>query len=93
MSTEQMRQAFETAYLLVVNEGEEIEITEEDMRNSRRGGEYTGSIASGAWWAWQASRAAVIVQMPQQSGANPDWNQAIRYCIQAVEAEGLGWKP
>ncbi|KRP59061.1 hypothetical protein [Pseudomonas trivialis] len=46
-----------------------------------------------AWAAWQASRDALAIDLPQQSGANRDWNQAIRYCQQAIEAAGLKVKP
>ncbi len=41
------------------------------------------------WEGWQASRAAVVIELPQQSGVNLDWNQAIRYCHQSIEAAGL----
>ncbi len=102
MSTEQMRQEFERAIGTLPTgcrwnsltseyqqswyeyEGDE----ETDLEIERLNQDYR------IWnFSWQASRAAVIVQMPQQSGANPDWNQAIRYCIQAVEAAGLKVKP
>jgi hypothetical protein len=43
--------------------------------------------------AWEASRAALVVELPQQSGVNLDWNQAIRYCHQAIEAAGVRVKP
>ncbi|WJO34803.1 hypothetical protein [Pseudomonas monteilii] len=56
-------------------------------------GEYHGVYTELAWKAWQASREAVTVELPQQSGANRDWNQAIRYCQQAVEAHGLKVQP
>jgi len=42
--------------------------------------------------AWQASREALVIELPQQSGANLDWNQAIRYCRQAIEAAGVKCK-
>ena len=46
--------------------------------------------AQQAWAAaWKASRADLVIELPQQSGANLDWNQAIRYCHQAIEARGL----
>ena len=48
---------------------------------------------SAAYGIWQASRAALVVELPQQSGVNLDWNQAIRYCHQAIEAAGVRVKP
>ena len=52
-------------------------------------GEYTGFTVQHCWEAWQASREALVIALPQQSGANLDWNQAIRYCHQAIESHGL----
>ncbi|QQN29330.1 hypothetical protein [Pseudomonas syringae group genomosp. 3] len=46
-----------------------------------------------SWVAWQASRETLVIELPQQSGANLDWNQAIRYCHQAIEAAGVKVKP
>lgn len=93
MSTEQMRQEFEKAYLLVVNEGEKIEITEEDMRNSRRGDEYTGTIASAAWWAWQASRAAVLIDLPDYCNCCYEPSEVAENFLDAIKAAGLQVKP
>lgn len=45
------------------------------------------------WVCWQDSREAVVVDLPQQPGAHPDWKQAIRYCRQAIEAQGLKVAP
>lgn len=41
---------------------------------------------------WVASRESLVIELPQQSGANLSWNQAIRYCIQAIEAAGVKTK-
>ncbi|PYD15829.1 hypothetical protein [Pseudomonas syringae] len=46
-----------------------------------------------AWWGWKASREALVIELPQQSGANLDWNQAIRYCHQAIEAADVKVMP
>lgn len=56
-------------------------------------GEYCGFTLQHCWAAWKASREALVIELPQQSGANLDWNQAIRYCHQAIEAAGLKVKP
>ena len=56
-------------------------------------GEYQGFTVQHCWTAWQASRQALVVELPQQSGVNHDWNQAIRYCHQAIEAAGVRTKP
>lgn len=57
--------------------------------DSYESGLYVKLLVQDMWAAWQASRAAVVVELPQQSGVNLDWNQAIRYCHQAIEASGL----
>jgi len=79
MSTEKMREEFEK------------------FRNERNAvleseGHKPGSkwhVTNAHYPTWQASRAAIEVELPQQSGANRDWNQAIRYCHQAIESLGL----
>lgn len=50
---------------------------------------YESPYANGAWAGWQASREVLVIELPQQSGANLDWNQAIRYCHQDIEAAGV----
>lgn len=81
--TDLMREEFETA---VAFEAKEPVLA---VYLSRRDDTYSTSTLHFAWWAWKQSRAAVVVELPQQSGANRDWNQAIRYCHQAIEAAGL----
>ncbi|KTC59085.1 hypothetical protein [Pseudomonas savastanoi] len=50
---------------------------------------YHYPVLNTAWEAWKASREALVIELPQQSGANLDWNQAIRYCHQAIEDAGV----
>lgn len=63
MSNEKMREEFELAYLEEINDGS-ILVTINDIRNSRAGNEYQVPIISGAWWAWQASREAMVIELP-----------------------------
>lgn len=65
----------------------------EAMTEDRNGDTYRNNVFASAWWAWQASRESLVIELPQQSGANRVWNQAIRYCHQAIEAVGLKVKP
>ena len=73
----------------------EVAIAEESgqplvaIQLSRMADSYSTSALIYAWWAWQQSRKAVMIELPQQSGADLTWNQAIRYCHQAIEAAGL----
>jgi len=89
MSNEKMREEFEFYALDVFgdyfNKAEECLVRSHDT--------YVYGLVHTAWRAWQASRAAVVVELPQQSGVNLDWNQAIRYCYQAIEAAGLKVAP
>lgn len=54
---------------------------------------YVDASVQLSWVTWQLSRQALVVELPQQSGVNHDWNQAIRYCHQAIEAAGVRTKP
>lgn len=67
MSTEKMREEFEAAYVegLVARCGEGFRSTAEYSLEQRRpDGEYLNYPDFIAWWAWQASRAAIEVELP-----------------------------
>ena len=71
-------------------------------------GDYQGLEAQAAWWGWQASREAVVVELPP-APARPEepefalddshmdaYNAAVRMrdaCAKAIEAQGLKVKP
>lgn len=66
MSTEKMREEFEAAYTegLVARCGEGFRSTAEYSLEQRRpDGEYLNYPDFIAWWAWQASRAAIEVEL------------------------------
>ena len=84
MSNEKMREEFE-AWAIEGWPGERLA--------KFANGDYCGHTLNFCWLSWQASRSAVVVELPQQSGVNPDWNQAIRYCHQAIESAGLKVAP
>ncbi|WP_038413098.1 hypothetical protein [Pseudomonas cremoricolorata] len=51
---------------------------------------YESPYANGAWDGWQASREAVVVQLPATGTLlAPGWNQGVRACGEAIEAQGL----
>lgn len=54
---------------------------------------YADFVTDMTWLAWQKSRSSLVIDLPQQSGVNLDWNQAIRYCHQAIEAAGAKVRP
>ncbi len=62
---------------------------------------YDSPYANGAWDGWQASRAALVIELPELHTMAPDddrkWhgcrNSTIRTCARAIEAAGLKVKP
>lgn len=67
MSAEKMREDFEAAYIegLVARCGEGFRSTAVYSLTERRpDGEYLHYPDFIAWWAWQASRAAIEVELP-----------------------------
>lgn len=70
MSAEKMREEFEAAYVeaLVARCGEGFRSTAVySLSELRPDGEYLHYPDFIAWWAWQASRAAIEVVMPKGS--------------------------
>jgi hypothetical protein len=66
-------------------------------------GGYLGAATGIAWMAWQASRAAVVVELPNMIGLNQPFtgtpiseirahnhfNDAIKQCRKAIESTGI----
>lgn len=90
MDNNKMRAEFEAA---LTKQAAEDGFAKPSLRRNKNNGDYVDPFEQAAWWGWQASREAVVVDLPQQPGAHPDWKQAIRYCRQAIEAQGLKVTP
>ena len=61
------------------------------------GVEYRHQSTEWAWMAWQASRAALVVELPQkpycaQGMAYPDYSDALNDCREAIESVGVKCK-
>ena len=59
-------------------------------------GGYRSFATHQAWWAWQASRAALVVELPEPMEANPDPLGECAYaqrCRATIEAAGVRVKP
>lgn len=63
-------------------------------------GKYFDAHAQGAWWAWQASRDAVVIELPEKCEfADPEgpyhkgYRQGIRSMVDSIEAAGLKVAP
>ncbi|WP_281690778.1 hypothetical protein [Pseudomonas sp. PARCl1] len=55
----------------------------------REQGMYDNYWVEMVWWAWQASREAVVVELPSPSGIAADGMGAFAACRHAIEAQGL----
>lgn len=66
-----------------------------------RHGAYTDPLIQSAWWAWNASREALVVELPigydpERAKGDPDMlnvNDTIQECRHAIEAQGLKVAP
>lgn len=84
--SEKMREDFE----LWLNDSGQLSLKEDD-------GEYSFQHTRFAWQAWQASRAALVVELPQkpycaQGMAYPDYSDALNDCREAIESVGVKCK-
>jgi len=87
---EEMRKQFESA--IKERFGSSI-----DYRVCKNGdGEYFAWDMQVAWWAWQASRTALVVSLPDKVLVEDDFdsghNCAIDYCSDAISALGIAVK-
>lgn len=53
-------------------------------------GDYQGLEVQAAWWGWQASREAVVVELPDEE---PGYMYYAPDVLAAIEAQGLKVKP
>lgn len=85
MSTEKMREEFESAYMKDVSERfRDAEVSDEEWIERGSSGEYRSFRAAGAWWAWwawQASRAAIDVELPPSISVAPIGGDGIQEFI------------
>lgn len=110
MSTEKMREEFEVAFIemMVKRHGEGYRSSAAYMLSEKDdAGEYRSGITFFALWAWQASRAAIEVELPSLSGMDSSfvadgiqktrehnrYNAAVKDCRKAIESLGLKVKP
>ena len=100
MTADKLQNAFEAAYVeeMVRVYGEAIRgAAQVAIDHKMPNGEYAAPMLRLGLWAWKASRAAVVVQLPELHTIAPDddrkWhgcrNSTIRTCARAVEAAGL----
>ena len=56
------------------------------------GVEYRHQSTEWAWMAWQASRAALVVELPDSTGCGPAYHEAICDVICSLDDAGVGYK-
>lgn len=61
-----MREEFETAMAEMLTRDTADTVTALDLMNCRDGNEYKSHVLSSAWWAWQASRECLVIELPDR---------------------------
>lgn len=56
------------------------------------GVEYRHQSTEWAWRAWQASRAALVVELPDSTGCGPAYHEAICDVTCSLDDAGVGYK-
>lgn len=100
MDTNKMREQFEAA---IVAMKMATGMPEDDAKSFLEVGSngYTSVYTKAAWWAWQASREALVIELPggydpYRANGDPDMlnvNDTIQECREAIEAQGLKVAP
>ena len=94
MSTEKMREEFE-AWICGLWPG--VSISRNPDNAAMFAGSYRDERAHMAWKAWQASRAAIEVDLPPEwapvSERDDGANEMREHCASAIESLGLKVKP
>lgn len=61
--------------------------------------DYLNSLVQSAWWGWQASREALVIELPDADGLNREhmlvqgFLEGVAHTRVAIEAAGLKVKP
>ena len=55
-------------------------------------GDYVHSGVNRRWQAWQASRAALVVELPDSTGCGPAYYEAICDVTCSLDDAGVGYK-
>ncbi|MNO41120.1 hypothetical protein D3C76_312840 [compost metagenome] len=99
METNKMREQFEVAYLAEMKRLYGITgAAENNLAWRRPDGDYVDPMLRLAFWAWQASREAVVVELPvepyaSQGMSQPSYGDALKDCRVAIKAQGLKVSP
>ncbi|WP_271043403.1 hypothetical protein [Pseudomonas sp. VB3] len=102
MTTEKMRDKYEAwassvllqekvtqEFIKGMREGDTYSLTGYSAETSRK---YLVGVISGGWMSWQASRAAIEVELPSPHQGNFGWMHQDFAVQKAIEAAGIKWK-
>ncbi|MDF3175093.1 hypothetical protein P3C22_24235 [Pseudomonas sp. ER28] len=97
MDTNKMREQFEADFVeeMCRRGGEGFRSTVlHSLSQKKPGGDYQHITESLAWWAWQASREAVVVELPNFDDYPASMERDMRESLRsAVEVQGLKVAP
>lgn len=93
MDTNKMREEFEEA---LAKQAAEDGFAKPSLRRNKNNGDYVDPFEQAAWWGWQASRAAVVVELPNTECFGEYSQEAASVmrdgCADAIEEQGLNYK-
>jgi len=93
--TDKMREAFESWHREKFKDRLQNGQPTRDMYNGKYAERYTSQVEQERWEIWQASRAPVVIDLPQPMNAPPyasyegGWNDMRGEAIDAIEAAGV----
>ncbi len=90
MDTNKMREQFEAA---LVKQAAEDGFAKPSLRRNKNNGDYVDPFEQAAWWGWQASREAVVVELPKAWQTNVGAMLTPNGVRFAIEAQGLKVTP
>mgnify|MGYP006970135905 CR=1 FL=1 len=73
---------------------EQVAPEEPKTISSWDGEKYGHRVVNGMWLAWQASRSALVVELPPSIDEDEDWpsdcwNNAVTHCARSLHAAGI----
>lgn len=93
--TDKMREEFEAWHREKFKDRLQNGQPTRDMHNGKYAERYTSQVEQERWEIWQASRASVVIDLPQPMNAPPyasyegGWNDMRGEAIDAIDAAGV----
>jgi len=88
-----MREEFEAAACAVIlADHPDSGLTVEEIATNREGESYKSSAWAGMWWAWQASREELVIELPRALNSDRGWTIDRDETIEALTNAGVSYK-